>query len=63
MPVEAAHVALYPQVEGVLLAGTYVRVGVPGTEGVEAARLERITFDPTSADVPPELVAVANALK
>jgi hypothetical protein len=51
----------YAQLLAVLLAESYVIVGVPGVEG--APRLDRITFDPTSDDVPAALVAVANALK
>lgn len=51
----------YAQLLGVLFPLSYTIVGIPGVEG--APRLERITLDPTSADVPAALVAVANALK
>ncbi len=34
LPLDAAHVAEYPQVVEVLFAGTYVNVGVPGVEGM-----------------------------
>jgi hypothetical protein len=51
----------YAQLLAVLFAESYVIVGVPGVEG--APKLERITFDPTSDEVPAAFVAVANALK